>query len=222
MSLRTAPREGAAASNGVSTPPSPPRRRQPEQVLSVSVPVGWRHRWGRLALGVCLVVLGALLTAWLVSATGHRQQVLVLVRGVPYGQPVAAADLGSTDVRVDPDVATVPASDQARIVGQIAATTLLAGTLLAQSQLTPAAPPQAGQVLVGLPVPADRLPAGGFAAGDHLLLVDTPPADADPPATDPVTIPVTVVRGSRSSALLTLDVTDRNVLECCLSLETRS
>ena len=47
---------------------------------------------------------------------------------------------------------------------------------------------------MALPVPSDRFPAGGFVAGDRLLLVDTPPADADPPAGDPVTFSVTVVR----------------------------
>lgn len=153
-----------------------------------------RRRPALLALGVALVALGALVTMWLVSSTGQRTSVLVMARDVAYGAPVTDADLSSVEVSLDPSVSMLPATERARVVGMTAATALTAGSLLSPSQLSITIPPGAGQVLVGVAVPATRMPAGGLAAGDGILIVDTPAADADPPAGVPASITATVVR----------------------------
>lgn len=153
-----------------------------------------RRRPALLALGVALVAVGALVTAWLVSSASQHTPVLVLAHDVPFGATLSQSDLAVTDVSVDSTVAVVPAADESSVVGMTAATNLPAGTLLARSSLTAAAPPAAGQLLVGLAVPANRMPAGGLTAGDRILVVDTPAADADPPTGPPPTISATVVR----------------------------
>lgn len=91
-------------------------------------------------------------------------------------------------------MATVPANAEATVVGQVAVTDLVTGALLAPGQVSPQRPPADGQALVGLPVPAGHLPAGGLIAGDRVLVVDTPPAEADPPPGSPASIPARVVR----------------------------
>jgi len=174
------PRAGApAASRGAAPPVLPPRG---------------RRRPGLLALAVALTAAGALAATWLVASAGDRTPVLVLARDVPAGTVVTQADVRVSDVAVDPGVATVPADQAPSVVGMVAAGDLTAGSLLAPGQVTPTAPPGEGEVLIPLAVKATQLPAGGVAAGDDLLVVDTPPADADPATFTPTSLPVRVVR----------------------------
>lgn len=153
-----------------------------------------RRRPGLLALGVALVAVGALAAAWLVSTSGARVAVLVAARDVPYGTVLTDADLSSVEVAGTSGVAVIPAGERDRVVGQVAATTIVAGSLLAPALLTAAAPPKAGEVLVGVPLKADRLPAGGLTSGDRVLIVETPGVDGDPPTGPPATLAATVVR----------------------------
>ena len=185
--------------NGSRPMPTPPR---------VAPPRG-RRRPGLLALGVALVAVGALTAAWLVSTAGQRSPVVVVLRDVPYGAVLTSGDVGSADVSVDANVATIPASQLDSVVGSVAATSLSSGTLLSRSQLTTSSPPGPGQVLVAVAVPANRMPAGGLAPGDRVLVVSTPATDADPSASAPETIPATVVRvgGVDVNGIAVLDVT---------------
>lgn len=141
-----------------------------------------------------LVVLGVLVTAWLVGSAGERSAVLVLLRDVPYGATITVEDVGTAEVSVDAAVRVLPAADRDAVVGQVAAADLVAGSLLSPGQVAAAAPPAAGQALVGVAVPATRMPAGGVRGGDRVLVVQTPQAGGDLPVTTPVSTPATVVR----------------------------
>lgn len=153
-----------------------------------------RRRPGLLLAGLAMVAVGALAAIWLVSASGHRVPVVMAARDVPYGAVLTRADLTTTAVSVDPSVATVPAADTALLVGQTATTTLTTGQLLTRAQVTVGGVLKTGEVLVPLPVPAGRLPAGGLNAGDRLLVVDAPPTGADPVAGAPSMFAARVVR----------------------------
>src|SRR5690554_5033421 len=111
-----------AAANG--RPIDPPRG------VTVVTPKG-RRRPGLVTAGVALTMLGALAAVWLVASAGDRTQVVMLARDAPYGATLTSADLALTSVAVDPGVAIVVADDAASLVGQIAATDLVAGSLLA-------------------------------------------------------------------------------------------
>jgi len=168
-----------------------------------------RRRPALLALGVALVAVGAVVAVWLVGAQGQRTSVLMMARDVPYGAVVTDADVTSVEVSLDPSVTVVPAAARDRVVGMSAATALSAGSLVSPGQLTSSTPPGPGQVLVGVAVPAVRMPAGGLLAGDRVLIVDTPAADADPPTGVPGSIPATVVRvgGADLNGVSVVDVT---------------
>ncbi len=153
-----------------------------------------RRRPGLITAGVALAMLGALAAVWLVTSAGDRSEVVMLARDVPYGAALTSEDLVLTAVAVDPGVAVIPADDAATLVGQVAAADLTAGSLLAPGQITTAAPPGPGEVLVPLAVSAERLPASGLSAGDRLLVVDTPSVAADPPTETPASFAVTVAR----------------------------
>jgi hypothetical protein len=158
------------------------------------VPVRGRRRPGLLVAGVAMVMLGALAAIWLVSASGQRTQVLMLARDVPYGNVLTADDLTTTAVSVDPSVAVVPADEADELVGQVAAANLTAGSLLSRSDVTTSGVLDDDEVLVPLPVPSERMPAGGLVAGDRLLVVDAPPVVADPSTTAGESFAARVVR----------------------------
>lgn len=153
-----------------------------------------RRNPGLLALGVALMVVGALTAVWMVNAAGQRTPVLVMMRDVPFGSTVTSADVGTADVSADTGVSIIPATDLDNVVGRVAATNLAAGSLLSPAQLTTSAPPGSGSVLVAVAVPETRMPAGGLQAGDRLLVVDSPDMDGAPATGPPSTIPATVVR----------------------------
>ena len=156
-----------------------------------------RRRPALLVAGLAMVALGALAAIWLVSASGHRVQVVMLARDVAYGDVLSAGDLTTTAVAVDPAVAVIPAGAAHELVGQTATASLTAGSLLNRGEVSAAGVLQTGEVLVPLPLPADRMPAGGLAAGERLLVVDAPPAGADPPRTAPSSVEARVLRVGR-------------------------
>jgi len=159
----------------------------------VPTPKGRRNP-SLLALGVALIAVGALAAVWMVNAAGHRTPVVVVVRDVPFGSVITDADLGTAQVSADAGVHTIPAEDAGTLVGSVAATNLVAGSLLNREQLTMSAPPSVGYVLVAVAVPATRMPAGGLQAADRVLVVKAPGADSAAVTGPPQTIPATVVR----------------------------
>ncbi len=184
LSNGTPTTEPRHAGSGVRPMPAPP----PAPV------VRGRRRPGLLALGVALVATGALLSAWLVGRAGDRVPVLVVARDVPYGATLERADLMVSEVFVQPDVSTVPATDVELVVGATALVPLVGGTLLSADAVGASAGPPPGHVVVGLAVAATRMPAGGLTAGDRVRVVSTPPRDADAPGEPPPSIAVTVLR----------------------------
>jgi hypothetical protein len=125
-----------------------------------------------------------------------RVQVLAVTRPVAAGQTIAVADLRVVRVVPDAGVALVPASQASRVIGATAVVPLAAGSLLAESQLGPAAWPPSGQAVVAIPVKAGRL-AAGVTPGVRVLVIpvakegETQPA---PSAAAPDPVKATVVR----------------------------
>jgi hypothetical protein len=151
-------------------------------------------RWGRgrLALLGLVAVLTVLALTLLVSRAGARTPVLVMLTDVPYAATITDADVGTAWVAVDPGVATVPANQRDVVIGQTATTTLHRGQLLTPGATGTDVAPAAGQVLIGLPVPGGRMPAGGLEAGDSVLVVPAPSTPGGEVAGEPV--PASVVR----------------------------
>lgn len=153
-----------------------------------------RGRWGRGRLAVLglVAVLTVLALTVLVSRAGARSPVLVMLTDVGYGTAVTDADIGTAWVAVDPAVATVPANARDTVVGQVATTALHRGQLLTSGLTGTDVAPAPGDVLIGLAVPNGRMPVGGLAAGDRVLVVPVPSTAGAEPAGDPV--PAQVVR----------------------------
>ena len=143
-------------------------------VPAVAAPLPRQRRrsmlWARRSALACL---GALITAWLFSATGHRQPVLALAKNVPAGSVITSADLSVASVSGS-GITTIPSRQENQVTGETAATALSAGSLLVPSDLTAATVPGSGQVLVPVPLKTQDLPASGLAPGDQVLVIATP------------------------------------------------
>jgi hypothetical protein len=139
-----------------------------------------RRRPGLVALAVALIGAGTLVSASVYQAAAHRIRVVLVVGAVPAGQVITSADVGTASVFVGPGVRVVPAGQLQQVVGQVAGTALVPGTLLAAAELGGARPPHPGQVLVPVPVRPSALPVSGLSAGDRVLVVATPGAAGQP------------------------------------------
>ncbi|MDO4412575.1 SAF domain-containing protein [Cutibacterium sp.] len=108
--------------------------------------------------------------AW--HSASHTDQVLVMTRAVGQGEIVRNTDVGLTSVAVDRAVATIPASQLDKIVGQHALADLSAGQLLGSHSVGKLRV-ASGRARVGLKLAAGRLPTVSLPAGAQVTLVET-------------------------------------------------
>jgi hypothetical protein len=159
---------GAPAAVAVARRPLPRRRRRPVMIV----------------LGVVLAALGGLVAARAAAGAGDRVEVLAVARPVAYGQVIDEADLAVAMVAPDAALAPLPAADRSAVVGRHAAADLFPGMLLTVDLVTDDVAPGAATELVGVALPADRLPNRPLRPGDRVLIVGTPAVDGDLPGED--------------------------------------
>lgn len=128
-----------------------------------------------VALGVLLVVGGALASAAAWVDLGNRQAVLAVTRPVAAGQAITAGDLSVVHMSVDAGVVPVSAANEANVIGHPAAVPLVPNSLLTQSQVGSSAALSANQAIVGVALKDGQFPPG-LAPGAHVMVVQTPGA----------------------------------------------
>jgi hypothetical protein len=170
---------------------------RPITISAAANPLKRRRRGRLLVLSAVLVVIGALVAVWLVSAASSRDAVLAVARPVGYGQQLASADLTTARIGTDPAVASVPAGRLTGVVGQYAAVDLPVGTLLTAEQLTTKPAAISTEQVVGVAVNRSQLPEQTIRARDRVLIAAAPGADAEPPIEDPQVIQATVLEVGR-------------------------
>jgi len=138
-------------------PPRAPRRRT--AVTGVVV--------GALLATVCMLGFAAVLTS-----SDDRAAVLVATRPVAAGQRFTADDVAVVKVAVADGVDSVPAADQSRVVGRVAAFGVPKGGLLTAGHVAAGPAVEAGTAVVGLSLRAGQYPPG-LRAGDRVRLVVT-------------------------------------------------
>lgn len=132
-------------------------------------------------LGIVLAALGGLVAARGAAGAGDRVEVLAVAHPVAYGQVIAAEDLAVALVAPDAALAPLPVSEREAVVGRHAAAELFPGMLLTADLVTDEIAPGAATELVGVALPADRLPNRPLRPGDRVLVVGTPTVDGDLP-----------------------------------------
>jgi len=203
-------REGSRHGGPSAPPAGLPGRGPPGPVgAPVAVPVRLRRRTSMLMAGIALVAVGALAAALLTRVIGHTAPVVAVAQNVAQGEVLTRADLTVASVNTDPALRPVPAARLESLVGRRAAVSLTAGSLLTDGAVTDVLQPVLGRSLVGVALTAAQLPAEPLQAGDQVRIVSTPPAQAEPPATVPVSITAVVVSavGPDSTGLTVVNVT---------------
>jgi len=125
-------------------------------------------RW--IAAGILAVCLGTLGSALLYGNLSHTEAVLIVKRTVYRDQVITTNDLGVTSAVPAPGVAMVAADRLAEVIGRTARTDLAAGTLLHPEGFGEPLV-GGGQVLIGVRLPAGRLPSMPLPPGTAVLLV---------------------------------------------------
>lgn len=158
--------------------------RSPELRVEPPVPRR-RRRMPELALGVLLMVVGALAGLLVLTSDRDRTPVLALAGDVTRGQVIERGDLRTALVAADTSLAHVQADEIDRLVGQAALTDLEGGAVVTESQFAePAAVLSAGDGTVGLSLERGQLPSLNLAPGDRVKAVaaaaDRPGAPGEP------------------------------------------
>ena len=138
-------------------------------------------------VAVLLILVGGATGAYLYLQAGSRTAVIAVARLVPPGHRITQDDLRGVRVSPDAGLAVIPTSQAGRVVGKVAATTLLPGTLVSPQALAPTVTPSAGEAIVGLDLAGAQLPlpADQLAPGAQVQLVRTPPREGSEPAPGP-------------------------------------
>lgn len=143
----------------------PPRLRAP----SPSTQATARHR-GRIGAGAVLLTISAILAVLVYGNLGDRSAVLAAAAEIRPGQMIEESDVKVVRVAADPDVATVPASRRADIVGKRAAVGLTPGSLLAPESVTAGPGIPAGNTIIGAVVKPGQYPIG-LREGDEIVVL---------------------------------------------------
>lgn len=165
----TAARPGRSSEGFRITPPA----RQTRPMLGV--------------VAVLLVLVCGATGALLYLRAGSRTEVVAVARIIPPGHRITEDDLRGVRVSADNELAMIPSSQAGQVVGKVATTTLLPGTLLSPQALAPTVTPSAGEAIVGLDLAGAQLPlpADQLSPGAQVQLVRTPPREGSEPVAGP-------------------------------------
>jgi hypothetical protein len=135
------------------------------------IPVPRRERKPAMAaLAVLLIVGGALVSAYLVMASGRRVPVISVAQPVAAGQRIPASALREVQVSATGGLDYIPWGDRAKVTETFATVTLVKGALLTNGMITNDSSVGKGSVVVGLALKPGQLPAGGLRPGDRVAL----------------------------------------------------
>jgi len=141
---------GAAAAQRL---PVPPRERKPALA----------------ALAVILILGGALVSAYLVMASGQRVNAVSIAQPVAAGQLIPASALKQVQIG-NTGIQFINWTERNKIVRSYAAVNLVPGTLLTNGMLAADTDAAKGRVVIGLALKPSQLPAGGLRLGDRVAL----------------------------------------------------
>lgn len=135
------------------------------------IPVPRRERKPAMAaLAVLLIVGGALVSAYLVMASGQRVPVIGVAQPVAAGQRIPASALQQVQVSASGDLDYIPWDDRGKVTQTFATVTLVKGALLTNGMISTDSSIAKGTVVVGLALKPGQLPAGGLQPGDRVAL----------------------------------------------------
>jgi len=159
---------------------------------AVGQPTKSRRRIWMIALGITIVLIGALATWYVTTTTSQTTSVLTIKSDVKRGELITQDDITTIAIAGGQSTDTFAASQAQTVVGQVAAVDLPAGSLVTSTNVLDTLPVPEGHSIVGIALTSSQLPSYRLSAGDAVRLVDTPVAQGEPPTEDPNTFDATV------------------------------
>lgn len=130
--------------------------------------------YGQLAAGVVVLLVSALIGAYVFTQSGATTSVLAVGSPVAKGEVIERGDMVSKQVAgVDGSIAV---QDIERVIGSTAAVDMTAGQVIVDDAITSDPIPGPGESVVGLSLTAAQMPAD-LAPGDLVQVVSVPAAD---------------------------------------------
>lgn len=167
-----------------STLPTPSNGHTAQRARAAAVPTAKppggpvRRRWGRIGAGAAVAVLGAWISVALYLSAGDRREVIALSEDVGRLEMIDRSDLRVVRISTDTDVSTVDAAELQDLVGRVAGTDLVSGSLLSQDHLMA----EGSQLLtdedavIGVLLGPGESPTRRLRRGTPVLVVVRPPA----------------------------------------------
>jgi hypothetical protein len=173
--------EVVVGTNGSTTTVAREPRHRPGIGQARGVPVApsglpARRRWGRVAAGGVLALVGAWTAASLFASAGERVEVVVVAGEVDRFEELTRDDLKVVRVAADPGVDTIAGADLDDLVGRVAATDLSGGVLLSEDQLLGPDERLVGgdEAVVGARLGPGAAPQRGLVGGTPVMVVLRP------------------------------------------------
>ena len=124
---------------------------------------------GQALLGGMLILLCALIAAFVFVRAGDRVSVVTVNKDVAVGQELTSSDLASTQVAgVDNSILY---NNRDELIGKITTVGLVSGQILSAPMVTADPVPGPGKSLAGLSLTKSQIPGTGVEAGDIVRLV---------------------------------------------------
>lgn len=147
-----------------------PAARPGERAL-VLPPPRRRRSLALVLAGVVLAAVCAVAAVSLARTGDDLVSVIGVASPVRFGEPIPETALRPVAARLDPGLRPVRWVDRDRLIGQVATTDLLPGSLITEAVVSGQPPVPAGSVVVGVAVRATQLPATAMTPRGLVLLV---------------------------------------------------
>lgn len=132
-----------------------------------------RRRRRPLFYVICigLICLGAAVAAFAFTQASNSHQVVAVANTIRAGQTIAEGDLKVINVSSDSDLETIPAEEQADVVGKVAQLDMAAGSIVTPESYGETSIPAKGEAVVGLSLTPAQMPSSSVSVGDQVSLV---------------------------------------------------
>jgi hypothetical protein len=151
---------------------SPESKRRPSGDLRLPAPI--RVRRPILAIAsVGVVIASVVVFVSIYSKANRHASVISIARLVLQGQRISAGDLAESSIATSGNISSVSVSQVGQVVGNVAAVTLLPGSLLNMADVTSQPSVKSGDAVVGVALKDGQLPATGLTPGDRVMVIQT-------------------------------------------------
>ena len=171
-----------------------------------------RRRIPELAIGLVLVLVGALTSLWLFASLSESTEIVQSARMIRRGETITISHLQALRIGVDGSDRFIPRDSVSELIGKVATVDLAAGTPLTMSMVDERPQLASGEALASVALDPGQFPPD-LAVGDVVavaLVPDIVVAEARPPRLfeSPVTVwSIEQPEGLFGAAIVTLRTT---------------